>query len=426
MTAIVVVDEVSSELRSTVAVFLGRVRDRDVARRIGLSRWRPADEKTSGVSLHASTALLPLCREAGGYGHLRDKIVATILCDVVEIVPAADLAMVVDDFERHLENCLDDLRSKGYPTSRSVAGEYLCPEGSDRQLPLATLELSDTAIRRLSAFDPTLPIRWFRKLYALRAIFGGDESIVEFLAGLLIGIATTDPGEGARCIDLLLDHVASVMADADDAVLLSEHLISAAFQLPPVEPVRRSVGRLALIANDDATLLQIARAATGDWRSWLEAFCEDERTTDRPGRIARARTLQAMAGFPAGAVSEAFAPNHVERHAGRIEDDRRTAEAAARDWVTAAPDAREALEIRFLESATGQVLDLPDLSACGEIGALFQARIRVHEVQQIIDRTGSLFGLPGPPTRFLASNDKSRVLRARANRHRRFAEREGW
>lgn len=423
LTDIVADAEGSDELRSVVAYHLGRTRDLDIARRLAASRWVPSAERNTSVSLHTSTALVPLCAEAGSYGRLRDRIVATILCDVVAVVADADLPLVVADFERHVARCVDDLHAKRYPTSRSVAGDYLCPEGSDRQMPLATLEMSEAAARRLAAQDAGLPLRWFEELFALRTIFVADDSLIEFLSGLLIGIAEIDPAEAARCLERLLDHLSHVMADADDAILLSEHLVSVVFQLPPHEALRGVFGRFVRLANDDASLLEIARAAEGDWRRWLEDFCRVERVGERPGRIARARTLQAMAGFPAEALSETFSPYHVERHARSLEDGREEAGAAARAWLTAAPGAREALEIRVLAAADGQRLDLAGLEADGEIGALFAARIRAQDAQRIIDRTGSLFGLPGAPTRFLASNDPSRVFPTGANRRRHFAER---
>lgn len=409
-------------LRADIAQFLGTSGDETVARLLDESGWTPAEETDTAVGLHASSALVPLCRTPGNYRRLRDKIVATIFCDVVVVVPAADLPLVVADFEHHVATCVDDLRRARYPTSRSVAGAYLCPEGSDRRLPLATLEMSAEAMRRLAAHDPQLPLRWFEALFELRAIFVGDESVIEFLAELLVGIASSDPDEAARCLVRLLEHLTAVMADADDAVLISERLIHVAFGLPFAGGLPDAVGDLVRLANDDAALLLIARAAKGAWRTWLASFCEAERLAERPGRIARARTLQAMAGLPADALTTEVLPTRIEEHARRIEEDRRVAEEAVRTWVEAEPDAREALEIEFLEAATGQVLGLPDLERCGEIGRLFASRIRVHEQQQIEKRTGQFFGLPGPPTRFVAANSRFRVIAAGVNRQRRFAE----
>ena len=409
-------------LRADIAHFLGASGDEAAARLLDESGWTPVEEDDTAVSLHASSALVPLCRTPGIYPRLRGKLVATILCDLVEAVPAADLPLVVADFERHVENCVGDLRHARYPTSRSASGVYLCPEGSDRRLPLATLEMSAGAMRRLAAHDPQLPLRWFEALFELRAIFVGDESVIEFLAELLVGIASSDPDEAARCLVRLLEHLTAVMADADDAVLVSERLIHVAFDLPFAGGLPDAVGHLVRLANDDAALLLIARAAKGTWRTWLASFCETERHVERPGRIARARTLQAMAGLPADALPEGVLPSRIEEHARRIEEDRRFAEEAVRTWIEAGPDEREALEIEFLEAATGQVLDLPDLERCGEIGRLFASRIRVHEQQQIEKRTGQLFGLPGPPTRFVAANSRFRVIAAGVNRQRRFAE----
>jgi hypothetical protein len=78
---------------------------------------------------------------------------------------------------------------------------------------------------------------------------------------------------------------------------------------------------------------------------------------------------------------------------------------------------------RSFDAAAGQLLDLPDFALqSGDPGALFRARIDAHQKLQIERRGNTLFGLRGPPTRFLASNCPSRLISPIANRPGGFAD----
>ncbi|MBP1861565.1 hypothetical protein [Rhizobium herbae] len=422
LVAVLVDNDRVPELRADVAQFLGRSKSFAVAQWLEQSGWLPELETNTVVSMHAATALLPFCSVEGGYHRLRDRIVATILCDAIDTVPSNDLPAVLHDFDTHVGQCRDDIPQNWYPTGRTASGNYLDPKGSDRRLALATLEMSITAAHRIARADPALAIKWFSDLMDVRTAFWGDESLIEFLSGLIVGIGVCDIAAAATGLDRLIAHLADVNADADDAVLLPERLVEAAFMLPCDAALAGVMTNMVLLANDDATLCLIARSAKGAWRDWLEKLCENERSSERPARVARARTLQAMARLKSASLPEEFGFARIERFATAIEDERRIAEASIKAWVSAVPNERKELEETFFDAASGQLLDLPDLGAVGEIGQLFAARIELHERNQIESRTGQLFGMNGAPTRFVAANSSYRVFPVRSNRKRRFAE----
>lgn len=357
------------------------------------------------------------------YPDLRDTLVATLLGSVAEQAPDADLPAVMSDLDRHVDACLRDLLDNTYPRSRSASAEPIDPEGSDGLIPLATLEITEAAARRIARSNVALPIRWFGEMMDKRSTFWGDESIMEFLAQLLVGIADVNEAEAVQGFNRLIDHLVEIMADADDGVLVPEFLVSAVFAVALTPAATAVASRLIRVASDDATLTLVAIKACGHWLDWLSDFCWEERRSDRLARVARGRTIQALAGFPAEPLSSPAVPGSIERFCELVEAERQIAQGAINQWRDAKAPERERLEATLLDAASGQALRLIEPVGVDDIGRLFLARIALHQRTFMGRRGSDLFGVTTPPTRFIACNDPIRSCSDRTNRRRRFAER---
>lgn len=410
------------ELRSEMALFLRSGGDESVAQLIEKKRIAPDTEPDATMCLHCAIVLAPLCRASGGYLEIRERLVPTMLPDVVEQVHCDDLGAVLADFDTHVERCIGEIENAEYPKNRTIAGCEIMR--AERGVPLASLEMTVAASRRIAEADVQKAMNWFSQLMNRRGLFTADHSVMEFLFDLLVGIGERDSGEAADGLQRVIDHLADIASEADDAVLIPDRLVYAAFALPCDHRTQRPVAQMIMAANQDATLSEIAHSARGAWRNWLEKFCTLECASRTPSRVALGRTLQALAGFAVVEASAAYAPTRVEENAREIHQLRLTAETALTDWCSSSLAQRRILETTIFEAAVGQVIDLPDLARLsGDEGRLFLARIEAHRKLQVDGLRNSLYGLSGPPTRIVASNLTSRVVSAIANRPRIYGER---
>jgi hypothetical protein len=379
------------------------------ARRLFSSGWSAACEPQGQVALTASAILTTLVHEPGFYPTVRDRVVASALPDALASVAAEDSDLFVDDLNRLVSARIIQLNSPSAAAPMIASGT--APSYADAgHRPEFLSSLSNAGSIRLARLAPDTVQRWIDAYEREMRSASLNTEIRSFVISLLPGWSAHNRLHAAKTLEGMIRELTQSAPGAGrecgfSFVDFKSAVAMAGANLADPDRADRAIGAMIRSAGDDQTLSMIVHHVHELNRDdWLRSFCAQERTTGRPGRTARARMLEAMAGFESEPLLAS--PNssefRTEIDAQSIEGERARAINALLEWREDRGD-RAASEKILIETAMHTSFEA-DLDAEGDVGRMLARRIESASVARRGVISDVFLNRPLPPLRLIVSN----------------------
>jgi hypothetical protein len=401
-------DELDESARVDACRLVLSSEPRKPPRRLFASGWSATTEQSGQVALTASAILSELASEPGSYAAVRDRIVASALLDAVETVSDSDSGAFIFDLDRLVMARLAQLTTPATPAP-AVASGIPSDRADAENRPEFLASLSPAASIRLVKLAPAAVERWIKRYEREMLTASLNTEIRSFVISLLPGWSVDKRPDAAIALQRMVRELSQSVLDAGREsaftfVDFKSAIAMAGAAFAASDPMDRAIGAMIRSASDDQTLFMIVHYAHELGReSWLQAFCDCERATARPGRLARARMLEAMAGFPSKPLAaSAYADTlHTEAGALSIETDRARALDAFDQWK-AFPARRAGLEKLLIEAAMRSGIEIDDLE--GDGGRMLTRRLEAANTARSAVISDLFLNRSPPPLRFIVAN----------------------
>jgi len=392
-----------ANLRKSAIAIAARCPAAVVADPLAAGTWSPAAEDDWDIAFQGSNLLGMSLGQAGFYARLRPRLAKGSRVAAVEIIHPNDVPLLLEDLDQQIgEICAVILGEKreSSPNAPYTGAEIVDP-------------LTLAGALRLGREAPATAADWAGRLDAVFEHSPPGGVLQNFAYSLLPALAQSDPAAAGTYLGRLLDrHIEAVAHTTKEEVI--EHLrIKRAFSLPSHPLIDVQLERLIRCCADDEGLALAAEAALEGRRGdWLADFLRRESASGRPGRVARARYLAALAGLPTDSFAgRGFAfLDAVEAQAAVLERNRETFHATLDRWRQAPSRAeRLAAEIALFDSLLGFAVDIPPSLGHGEDGVLLSVRLAFAQSEARSGLSQTLFGWAAPPAWIVFANVPPRL-----------------